>query len=99
MNALAKFLASQLAKVNWLRWLKYAEYLTDSDKLLYQQIMKNVDAERKKAPQQERCEAFILYWANNHAQFDCDKVSEFLSCICNVYVIVIFAKVRLPMTT
>ena len=74
MKALAKFLAWQLTKDNWLRWLKHAEYLTDSDKRLYNQIIKHVDAERKGAKQRERCEAFILYWANNHAEFDYDKV-------------------------
>lgn len=76
MKALAKFIAWQLTKDNFnsTRWVKHAGYLTDLDKHLYHQIVKHVDEERIGAPQRERCEVFILYWANNHAQFDYDKV-------------------------
>ena len=91
MKALAKFIAWQLTKDNFnsTRWVRHAGYLTDLDKHLYHQIVKHVDEERRGAPQRERCEAFILYWANNHAPFDYDKVKWisiiYIQCICNCH--------------
>ncbi|CAG2190528.1 unnamed protein product [Mytilus edulis] len=72
MKALAKFIAWQLTCTNFnsTKWVVLGGYLTDGDSHLYHQICKNVDKQAAKAPQRERCEQYILYWANHHAPLE-----------------------------
>lgn len=55
------------------RWVVYANTLTADNKNLYSNIYRIIDERNKEARQLERCEKFILYWANHHAS-ETDKV-------------------------
>ncbi|VDI49803.1 Hypothetical predicted protein [Mytilus galloprovincialis] len=81
VKALAKFIAWQLTCTNFnsTRWVKLGGYLTDCDSQLYRQICKNVDDHAAKAPQRDRCEQYILYWANHHAPLESDKVEKIIT--------------------
>ncbi|XP_052059579.1 uncharacterized protein LOC127700210 isoform X2 [Mytilus californianus] len=81
VKALAKYIAWQLTCTNFnsTKWVKLGGYLTDCDSHLYHQICKNIDEEATKAPQRERCEQFILYWANHHAPFESDRVEKIIT--------------------
>lgn len=77
VKALAKFIAWQLTCTNFnsSKWVKLGGYLSECDSQLYRQICKKVDEQAAKAPQRERCEHYILYWANHHAPSESDKVT------------------------
>ncbi|CAC5373111.1 unnamed protein product [Mytilus coruscus] len=81
VKALAKFIAWQLTCTNFnsTRWVKLGGYLTDCDSQLYRQICKNIDDHSAKAPQRDRCEQYILYWANHHAPLESDKIEKIIT--------------------
>ncbi|XP_076113369.1 uncharacterized protein LOC143081020 [Mytilus galloprovincialis] len=80
VKAMAKFIAWQLTCTNFnsTKWVGLGGYLTDGDSHLYRQICKNVDKQAANAPQRERCEQYILYWANHHAPLESDKVEKII---------------------
>ncbi|CAG2207049.1 unnamed protein product [Mytilus edulis] len=81
VKALAKFIAWQLTRTNSnsTKWVVLGGYLTDRDQNLYYQICKNIDQKATKAQQRERCEQYILYWANHHAPSESDKVEKIIA--------------------
>ncbi|VDI06567.1 Hypothetical predicted protein [Mytilus galloprovincialis] len=79
VKVIAKFIACQMAGGNpdSTRWVVYANTLTADNKNLYSNIYRIIDDRNKEARQLERCEKFILYWANHHAS-ETDKISRII---------------------
>ena len=74
-KALAKFLAWQLTSdnANSTRWIKYANIL-EQDPGIYKQCVNSTNKELSKAEQRQRCEAFLLYWADHYVHPQENKV-------------------------
>ncbi|XP_071173582.1 uncharacterized protein [Mytilus edulis] len=80
VKALAKFIAWQLTCTIFIstKWVKLGRYLTGGNTHLFHHICKTIDKKATTAPQRERCEHFILYWANHHASEESDKVEKII---------------------
>ncbi|CAC5381787.1 unnamed protein product [Mytilus coruscus] len=79
VKVIVKFIAWQMAGGNpdSTRWVAFANTLTADNKKLYSNIYRIIDERNKEARQLERCEEFILYWANHHA-YETDKISRII---------------------